>query len=136
MSLESIVEHIVNEACAQAERIVQQAQKEAREIIHQAQGEADSVFQEIIAQKKVIYEKQKQASVVNARLEKKKNLLQSQQESINLAFAKVKTGLEKDKFKKQIILEDRIKEVPEDVDFYLKKIRQDSESEIAKILFA
>lgn len=136
MSLESIVEHIVNEARAQAARIVQQAQKEAREIIHQAQAEADTIYQEIVAQKKVIYEQQKQAAIVNARLEQKKNLLRSQQELIDLVFTKVRLSLKKDKFKKQIIFEDRIKEIPEDLEFYLNKIRPDSESEIAKILFA
>ena len=54
---------------------------------------------------------------------------------IDSVFEKLKLTPESNKFKKQQVSADNVKEAPEDVDFYLKQLRQDYETEIARILF-
>jgi len=135
MSLDSILEHILDEANAKRDKIIQEAREKSIRIIQEAKTEAQKLYQEILDKERVFREKEKQRLVTNARLESKKNLLKAKQESIDSAFEKLKSTLAEDKFKKQQVLMDKVKEVPEDIDFYLGKIRQDYETEIARILF-
>lgn len=135
MSLESILEHILNEARTQKEDMVQQARQKKELIIKQARQEADMLYQENIEGEKAHLERERQRQIVNARLESKKNLLKAKQELIGAVFEKLKSRLKSDKFKKQQISQEKVREIPEDLDFYLKRIRPDHEAEIAKILF-
>lgn len=135
MSLESILNRILNEANAEAEKIIQDANRQAEKIIQDAKLAADALYQDIISRAKADYEHQKQRLIVNARLEYKKNLLESKQEFINEVFNKIKSTVNSDKIKKKQISSDKAREVPEDIDFYLNKTRQDYETEIAGILF-
>ncbi|MDD5004984.1 MAG: V-type ATP synthase subunit E family protein [Candidatus Omnitrophica bacterium] len=135
MSLESILDHIFNAAEAQKQRIIQEAQKEKDGIIQEAKNEADSLYQEIIARAKTDCENQRQRLIVSARLKVRKNLLSAKQELIEAVFNKLKSSLHAGKLKKKQISADGIKEVPEDIDFYLGQLRQDFETQITDILF-
>lgn len=135
MSLESIIEHIISDASAQREKIIQEAQKEAQKIIQEARKQAEGIYQEILEKERIACENQRQRLLVNARLEQKKNLLSAKQELINLAFENLKSGLKKDKFKKQQVSYSVVREVEENIDFYLGRIKLDHEIEISGILF-
>lgn len=136
MSLESILNRILNDANAQREKIIQEALQEANRIIQEAKLEAEGLYNTGIQKEKALYESQKQRLIVNARLEYKKNLLKAKQELIDAVFEKLKPNLRKDKFKKQRIFQDKVQEVPEDINFYLDKVRLDYETDISRILFS
>ncbi len=135
MSVESILKHILDEARAEKEKMLQQAIEERTVLMQEAKKETERLYRENIEKEAALLERQKQGLIVHARLESKKHLLQTKQELIAAAFAKLKTTLKKDKFKKQQVSPDKTCEVNEDIDFYLKKIRPDYETEIAGILF-
>ena len=135
MSLESILEHILQQANTEKSSIIQEARLDAERITSAAQQEADILFREIIAKEKAAYENQRQRLIVNARLEQKKNLLSTKQGLVDSVFKKLKPTLKGEQFKKQQVYQDKVKEVPEDIDFYLSKLRQDYETEIARIIF-
>jgi V/A-type H+-transporting ATPase subunit E len=135
MSIESIINHILDEAGVQRDKIMRDAQQQAELILQEAIQEADKVYQEILAREKSLLEAEKQKLIVNARLESKKNLLKAKQELIDRVIEKLKSEIEKEKFKKYQVLQDKVKEVPEDMDFYLNNLRLEYEPEIAKIIF-
>jgi len=135
MSLESILDHIIEQADAQKDKIIQEAKQQADIIMLSAQQEAEKLYREIINKEKSLYEAGKQKLIVNARLESRKKVLAMKQALISEAFKELKSEIKKDRFKKQQVLPDKVKDVPEDIDFYLQKIRRDNETEIAKILF-
>jgi V/A-type H+-transporting ATPase subunit E len=136
MPLESILNHILSEAAAHRNKIIEEAKSKRRTIVQEARLETGRLYQERINEEKGICEAKKQRLVVAARLEQKKNLLKTRQELIDSAFQKLKSTLARDKFKKQQVLADKVREAPEDIDFYLEKTRQDYETEIARILFS
>lgn len=135
MSLESILEHIQQAATLEREEIIRQAKKEKDAIIRQAQKEADKLYQETLEKEKLLSVKERQKAIVQARLEARQNLLKAKQELIDGVFKEIKSELGKAGLKKRQIAHDRTHEVSEDIDFYLGKLRQDYEAEIAKILF-
>ena len=135
MPLESILDHILNNAKAQSDKITQQAKAEADKITQQAKKEAGKLYQDILDKEKDICDNQKQRDIVNARLEGRKELLKAKQEIIYSVFKKLKPIIKGDKFKKQQIYGDGTREGAGDADFYLDMIRLDYESEIAGILF-
>ena len=136
MSLESILNNIINEANSQKEKIIQEARQQANIIIQAAKQEAEKLYQELIDREKNLSLAGKQKLIVNARLESKKKLLSAKQELIKAVFEKLRAEIKKDKLKKKQVLQDKTLDVLEDIDFYLNKIRFDYESEIAKILFS
>jgi vacuolar-type H+-ATPase subunit H len=135
MSLESILDHIINEANQKREKIIQAARIQAEEIIKGAEEEAKKLYQDVIAGEKAICENQKRKLIVSARLENKNNYLAAKQELIESVFEKLKSTLGGHRFKKQQVTRDKVEDVAEDTDFYLAKLRLDYETEIAKILF-
>lgn len=135
MSLEAILEHIVDEADAQRQKIIQDAKKQAEAIIQDAKKQAEALYKEIMDKEKLRYEKDSQRLIVNARIESKKNLLRTKQELLDIVFEKIKHDIKKSDLKKQKIMHDKIQEVSEDVDFYMKNLRADYEGETARILF-
>jgi vacuolar-type H+-ATPase subunit E/Vma4 len=135
MSLEAILNHILAEANTQRDKIIREAKLAADKIMREAKQEAEALYQEVLNKEKTLSLAQKQRLLVNARLEEQKNLLQEKQELIDSVFERLKSTLKSDRFKKQQVSQDRTKEVPEDIDFYLKQLRQDYETEIAGILF-
>ncbi|MBM3252226.1 MAG: hypothetical protein FJZ11_05580 [Candidatus Omnitrophica bacterium] len=135
MSLEAILSQIMNDANGQRNIILKQANQQKEEILRQARQDADKIYQEILDREKSAFEAEKQKFIINVRLEARKQLLCAKQELIDLAFERLKSELKKDTFKKKQILQDGIKEVPEDINFYLSKIRPEYESRLAEILF-
>jgi V/A-type H+-transporting ATPase subunit E len=135
MPLESILEHILAEANAQRDKIIQQAQLEADKIIREAQLAAKDLYQGIIEKEKTLYLKQKQQAVVNARLGQKRSLLLAKQELMQTVFEKLKPSLKSDKIKKEEIFIDKVHQAQADAGFYLDKLRQEYEAQIARILF-
>jgi len=135
MSLDSILKHILDEAGSKRQEILRQAHLEAEALIQESRAQADAVYQDIIGRAEKDCRKNKERLLVEARLEAKKGLLLVKQELIAEVFARLKSGLKSDKLKKEQVSQDKVKEVPEDLDFYLAKLRQDYETEIAGILF-
>jgi len=135
MSLDSILKHILDEAGAKRDEIIREAQKETEALIQAAGAEAEALYKDIIIHTKQDCEKNRERLLVNARLEARKSLLCAKQTLVEEVFKRLKAGLKSDKFKRQQISEGKIKEAPEDLDFYLAKLRRDYETEIAGILF-
>jgi vacuolar-type H+-ATPase subunit E/Vma4 len=135
MSLESILNHILDEAKQQRGQLIQEAVLAKEKIIQEAKQEARELYLEGLNKEKSIYESQRQKLIVRARLESKKDLLGARQELISSIFEKLKSQLHKDEFKKQQISFDKVREVPEDLDFYLKRLKPEYEAEISKIIF-
>jgi vacuolar-type H+-ATPase subunit E/Vma4 len=135
MSIEAILSQIMNDVDGQRNIILKQANQQKEEILRQARQDADKIYREIIDREKTEIEAEKQKLIVNARLEAKKQLLAAKQRLIDDAFARLKSELKKDAFKKKQISQDGVKEVPEDINFYLSKIRPEYEAKLAEILF-
>jgi vacuolar-type H+-ATPase subunit E/Vma4 len=135
MSLESILKHILDEAGLEREKIIQEAKSQHKLLLQEAGQEAEKFYQEMLAREKARYEAEKQKLIVNARLGAKRDLLAVKQELIDAVFEKVKSQLKREEFKKEQIAQDKVRQVAEDLDFYLKRIRPDYETDIAKILF-
>jgi vacuolar-type H+-ATPase subunit E/Vma4 len=135
MSLESILEHILNEAELEKNKIVQEALAQVDAIIRQAKEEAAGFYKSIVAKEKSLHEHHKKKLIVNASLEHKKNLLAAKQELIDEVFSRLKSTLKAERFKKEQVSYDKVKETVEDIDFYLAMLRQEHETEIARILF-
>ena len=135
MSLDSILKHILDEANNQRQEIIRQARFEAEAIIQEARLRAKVVSEEVMHQAREDCQRCRQRLLVSARLEAKKGLLSVKQELITEVFGRLKSGLKGDRFKKQQVLQEKIKEVPEDLNFYLAQLRQDYEALVAEILF-
>jgi len=135
MSLELILNHIINQAQLEREKIIQEAERQAEGIIREAKLEAGQIYQEMLSREEAHNENLKQRLIINARLQQKKRLLEAKQESISAVFKKLKAELKKEKFKKEQVFHDRVHEVTEDTDFHLNNFRLDNESTIAGMLF-
>ena len=135
MSLESILERIVNEATGERERIILEARGEAKKILQEARQEADTLYQAILLRSEADYASQKKRQIINARLGHKKNLLEAKQEIVDSVFKKLRLAFKAGAFKKQLVSADKVSEVAVDIDFYLGEFRQDYETEIAQVLF-
>jgi len=135
MSFDSILKHILDEAGSKRQEILRQAHLEAEALIQEAKAQADAVYRDIIVRAQKDCQKNKERLLVNARLEAKKSLLLVKQELIAEVFTRLRMALKSDRFKKEQVSQDKVKEVPEDLDFYLAKLRQDYETEIAEVLF-
>ena len=135
MSLESILNHILDEADVQKNGIIQEAMQKRDAFIKEANLEGEQIYRETLEKEKILCEKQKRRLVVSANMEAKKNLLNSKQELIDRVFEKAKSSIKKDDLKKLLVSSDKTQEVTEDIDFYIDKARLDFETDIAKILF-
>jgi vacuolar-type H+-ATPase subunit E/Vma4 len=135
MSLELILKRILDEAENKKENIIREAEIEAERIKQEAMQQADALYQNILAAAKADCDKEKQRLIVGSRLEARKKILETKQELIASVFEKLKSTLRLEKFKKEQVLADGAREVPGQAGFYLNKIRQDYEAEVAEILF-
>lgn len=135
MSLDSILNHIINNANIEAEKIIKQAHLSKENILKEAKEEADKIYNQRLKKEKAACERIKQGLLVNARLENKKNILATKQELLSQVFEKLKPAFASTKLSKQLIGRDKTSEVAEDIDFYIDKIRTDYETEVARILF-
>jgi len=135
MSLDSIIEHILNQARLEAKSLIAEARKVADKDIQEARREAEALYQALLEKEKSLLEANKQKLIVNARLESKKNILLAKQKLIDNAFGQIKVELAKVRPSKQKISREKIEEVSEDLDFYLKQFRPEHEHRIAQVLF-
>ncbi|MCM8780571.1 MAG: hypothetical protein NC908_01415 [Candidatus Omnitrophica bacterium] len=135
MSLESIIQHILKQASFESQQIIQQAKAQAERIIQEAEQKASQLYQQIIEREQRLALAEKDRLIVNARISAKKKILAAKRELMDAAFQRLRPYIQKDKLKKQVILSDRIQESQEDIDFYLRRLRIEYESELAKVLF-
>jgi V/A-type H+-transporting ATPase subunit E len=135
MSLESIVERILKEAEGNKEKILQEARLQAAGMIQEAKKEAESISEGILREASVRLKSQKQKLIVNARLEKKKLLLAAKRKIIEDLFAKLRSELAVKGLKKEQVSQDKVHNVPEDMDFYLARLSSDYEPEVSQIIF-
>ena len=136
MSLESIISRIVNQATKEEERIVADALLGRDRIMDEAAKEAKAIHESRVKKESAACEIRKQREVVKARLDYRKKLLETKQAMIAEVFLDLKKALKDHKVKKEEVYADRTKEVPEDSGFYIAKLMQDYETQIAKILFS
>lgn len=135
MSLESIISHIVDKTNKEIDEIIQKAKEEKEDIIRQAKEEAKKLYEAKMAEETRFCENLKEKIIVNARLEAKKELLNTKQKLIEEVLEKYKPHINKSALKKTLVKREGVEEVSEKADFYLDKIRLGYETEIAKILF-
>lgn len=135
MSLENIVDHIIRNADIQKETIIEEARQKALNIIIESKKEANVIYEDLIRKEKSLMENQNRKLIVAARLKNRNFLLQVKQNLISESFSRLKSHLGRGSLKKKQIFSDKVKEIPEDIDFYLNKLRADFENEVAKILF-
>ena len=86
MSVEGIVERIINEAKEEADRIISDAKAEAKNIEEDLKKEADSYFENQKKQLDYKYKSNKERTILNKRLENRKELLQVRQKWMDEAF--------------------------------------------------
>ncbi len=136
MALDSIIAHIQAQAASQAESIMQQAREQEARLLNDGRNAAAKLYRDLLALEKNRLERQKQRQLVNCRLENRKKILQTKEEILDRLFEKVQTHLQKGKIKKQVVSARGQREVPEDIGFYLEKLRRDFETQIAAMLFS
>jgi vacuolar-type H+-ATPase subunit E/Vma4 len=136
MALDSIITHIEAQAAGQAESIMQEAREQEVRLLNDGKAAAKKLYRDLLAIETTRLERQKQQQLVNCRLENRKKILETKEEILDLLFEKVRTHLQKGKIKKQLVSAREQREVPEDIDFYLEKLRRDFETEIAAMLFS
>lgn len=135
MSLDSILNHIINNANIEAEKIISKAHLSKEDILKEAKEEADKIYNQRLKKEKAAGERIKQELLVNARLGNKKSILAIKQELLSQVFEKLKPAFAGTKLSRELIGRDKTSEVDEDMNFYIDKIRTDYETEVAKILF-
>ena len=136
MALDSIIAHIQAQAASQAESIMQQAREQEAQLLNDGKTAAEKLYRDLLALEKNRLERQKQRQLVNCHLENRKKILQTKEEILDSLFEKVRTHLHKGKIKKQVVSAREQREVPEDIGFYLEKLRRDFETQIAAMLFS
>jgi len=135
MSVESILAHILSKADAQAKEIIAQAQHEAKDLIAQAKKQAETNYQEIFQQERRIGLKDKERSIVNARLKYKNDLLKAKHEVMDEVFKRLSGHLKSEVLKKQQVSLHKTQDVAASPVLYLQDMRLTYEAQIAKILF-
>ncbi|MFH0738468.1 MAG: V-type ATP synthase subunit E family protein [Candidatus Omnitrophota bacterium] len=135
MSLESIIQHILDEAKGKAQEIISTAKEEARQLIHGSREEANQLYLRLLEEEELILMAQKEKLLVAARLESKKNLLAARHDLIDAVFVKLEPLLKKERFKKEQVSQHKIEVVPEEGRFYLDSLKLQYQSEVARILF-
>ncbi len=136
MSLEKIVEKILEEARAEADQIIQESLQKGEEIKENArkrgEEQANALLEEV--------ERQAQLDagriITQARLEKKIMLLSTKKDLIDEVLEKVfqQLDLKKQKLKRKVILKEGEKEEPLDLEELKHQLRPKLEKEIAEVL--
>ncbi len=135
MTLEPILSRINGEISIEKEKIIQEARQKAQRIIADAKSLAAALYEQVFEKEKDASGRIKQKMIVEARLKARNKLLRTKQELIDIVFSELKSSIKKEKLKKKQVTPDSVRDVPEDIDFFLGKIRLEYETEIAKTLF-
>lgn len=136
MSLEKLVERIINDAKDKANKIILESEKKAEEIKKAARKEALKLAEEL--EKEAERQGHLEASrlITQERLEKKMDILSCKKELIGEVLDRAfrKAGLEKKEIKRKIIMKDGELEEPYDEEKLREEIRSKLENEIVEIL--
>ena len=136
MSLENIVEKIIAEGKAEAERIAQESRKKAADIRTAAEKEAAEGAAAHL--KETEREASLQANQIRAqaRLEKKIALLRQKRELLDEVLRKAfsQTAPEEIRLKRQVVVKDGIREEPIEPDRLLEELRPRLERDILEAL--
>jgi vacuolar-type H+-ATPase subunit E/Vma4 len=136
MALDAILTRIQDETDTQVRAIIQEARLQAVKSLEAGRQEADKSYHAtMLAAKNLAAQKKKRALVI-CRLENRKKILKTKEEILDHLFEKVQSHLKKGKLKKQVVSVRKRQEVPEDIGFYLEKLRRDIETELAQLLFS
>jgi vacuolar-type H+-ATPase subunit E/Vma4 len=136
MALDSIIAHIEAQAAGQVEAVMRQARQQEAGLLADGKAAAEKSYRDLLDREKSRLEKQKQRRLVSCRLENRKKILQAKEEILTGLFEKVRVQLQKGHIKKLVVAADEERETPEDIGFYLQKLRRDFETRIAAMLFS
>jgi len=136
MSLEKILEKIVDDGQAEADRIILENQKKAEEIKENARKETLELAEALLKEAEQQGNLEANRLITHARLEKRINILSRKKELIDEVLEKafVKESLGKKSLKRKIILKDGEIEELFDEKKLKEELRPGLESYIAKVL--
>ena len=135
MALDAILTRIQDETDVQVGAIVQKARLQAEKLVEAGRQEAEKSYRVTILAAKDLAAQKKQRALVICRLENRKRVLQTKQEILDALFAKTKSGLEKNRIKKQVVSAQGNTVESENSDFFLNDLRRDIETELVQLLF-
>lgn len=136
MGIDSILERILNEGKRQQDAIISEAVAQAEKIGVEGQQTAREASRKILGEEVARIAMNRQRRLTAVRLENRKDVLRVKQEIMARLFTELKPALKKKRLKKRQVSIAQVKDVGEDVDFFLARLRQDVETEIAAILFS
>jgi len=136
MSLEKILEKIINDAQAEADSIISESQKKAEEIKEAARKEASTLAAALMEEAERKANLKASRLITQARLEKRIDILSRKKELINEILEKAlqKSGFEEKELKKKIVLKDGEREESYDREKLLEEFRPKLENYILKVL--
>jgi vacuolar-type H+-ATPase subunit E/Vma4 len=136
MALDTILTRIQDETDAQVRAIVQEARLQAEKLVEAGRQEAEKLYRVTMLAANDLAAQKKQRELVICRLENRKRVLQTKQEILDALFAKTKSGLKKNRIKKQVVTAQGNTAESENIDFFLNGLRRDIESELVQLLFS
>lgn len=136
MSLEKIVEKVIEDARAEADRITQESRKKAEEIKETARKEASKLREALVDEAKRKANLEASRLVTQARLEKRIQLLSWKKELIDEIMEKAlkQANIDEDVLKKKIVLKDGEQEESYDRDRLIEELRPKLENFILEVL--
>jgi V/A-type H+-transporting ATPase subunit E len=136
MSLEKILQRIVDDAQAEAERIIQENKMKGEEIKEKSRQEASELADSLLEKSERKANLEASRLITQARLEGRLNLLSSKKKLIEevLERAFQIEGLQEKRMKKEIVLKDGKREESFDEEKLKDELRPLLEGYIAKVL--
>ncbi len=136
MSLEKIVEKILQDAQIEADRIIQESLQKAEEIKEKARTEGEERARALLEEVERQAKHDASRLVTQARLEERIKLLSCKKILIDETLDKVfqKQDLKKDKLRRTVVMKDGEKEESLDLDELKHQLRPRLEKEIAEVL--
>jgi V/A-type H+-transporting ATPase subunit E len=136
MSLEKIIDKILQDAQKEADRIIAENQKKADEIKSAAMKDAEVLAESLLSEEERQGELEASRLLTQARLEGKVKILSYKKNLIDSVLEKAfqKQDLDEEVFRRKVILKDGEKEESFDKERLLNEIRPRLESYIAEVL--
>jgi vacuolar-type H+-ATPase subunit H len=136
MSLEKILEKIIDDAQNEADDIILESKKKAEEIKEKARNEASNLLESIVKEAERQGQLEASRIVTKARLEKKINTLARKKELIEEVLEKAfqKGAKGKKGLKRKVIMKEGESEEPYDEEKLKEELRSKLESEILEAL--
>ena len=136
MSLENIIQKIIQDAGAEAERIVQESTKKGRFIKEEASKEAKTLGEKLIKEEERASSLESHRLVTQARLEKKLHILSLKKKLVDevLEQAFEAAGVEDKTLTKTVILKDGVRRESYDRHRLKAELRPQLENDIVRVL--